>query len=120
VCHVLIIEDEVQVALLIRDLLEEEGATSFAFARTQEEAIAAASAHPPALITSDVRLAEGSGPRAVEAIQERIGPIPVMFITATPAECEPCPAPSLIIPKPFQSATIARAFHALAPAADGS
>ena len=35
-CHVLIIEDEPRVALLIQDLLEREGATTFSFAATRQ------------------------------------------------------------------------------------
>jgi CheY-like chemotaxis protein len=91
VCHVLIIEDEPLLSLLIRDLLEDVGATSFAFAATQEDAIAAASEEPPEFITSDVRLLSGSGPQAVAAILEHLGPIPVVFITATPGDCDPTP-----------------------------
>ena len=41
-CHVLIIEDEPLVAMLLRELLEDEGATSFSFADTQDSALAAA------------------------------------------------------------------------------
>jgi len=114
-CHVLIIEDEPLVAMMIRDVLEDEGATSFAFATTQEEAVARASAHPPALITSDVSLLEGTGPLAVAAIHERLGPVPVVFITATPEDCDPCDPETLIIAKPFATAAVVRAFHALAP-----
>jgi CheY-like chemotaxis protein len=119
-CHVLIIEDEPLVAAMIRDLLEDEGATSFDFAETQQEAVAAARAHPPALITSDVGLREGTGPLAVAAIEARLGPVPVMFITATPEDCAPCGPAALVIAKPFTSAAVARAFHALAPEADPS
>lgn len=115
VCHVLIIEDEALVALLIQDVLEAEGATSFAFAATQEEAVAAAKAHPPALITSDVKLLEGTGPRAVTEILAELGPVPVLFVTATPEECEPCAPPARILGKPVNAAILAHAFQELRP-----
>ena len=112
-CHVLIIEDEPIIALMIEDVLAEEGATSFAFAATQHEAVAAAIEQPPALIISDVKLLEGTGPLAVAEIQARIGRVPVMFLTATPAECHPCEVAAVIIAKPFDRFVLKSAFHDL-------
>lgn len=110
-CHVLIIEDEPLVAALVRDLLEDEGATSFSFADTQERAVAAALADPPALITSDVKLTVGTGPLAVSAIHAELGFIPVIFITGTPSECHPCNPPGRILLKPINQAEFAAAVH---------
>ncbi|MCC2977965.1 response regulator [Sphingomonas sp. PL-96] len=89
-CHVLIIEDEPFVAMTIQAMLEEEGATTVDFAVTEAEAISAALANPPKLITSDVRLIEGTGPLALEQIHQHLGEIPVIFITGSPDECQPC------------------------------
>ena len=50
-CHVLIIEDEVLVAMLIEDTLADVGATSFDIAATENEAVNAAILRPPAFIT---------------------------------------------------------------------
>jgi CheY-like chemotaxis protein len=113
-CHVLIIEDEPLIAMLMRDLLEDEGATSFAVADTQAGAVAAAISKPPALITSDVKLTVGTGPLAVSAIHEELGPIPVIFITGTPADCHPCNPPGRVLQKPLDQAEFAAAFHELA------
>ena len=110
-CHVLIIEDEPLIATLVRELLEDEGATSFSFADTQERAVAAALSDPPALITSDVKLAAGTGPLAVSAIHAKLGSIPVIFITGTPSECHPCNPPGRILQKPINQAEFAAAFH---------
>lgn len=99
-CHVLIIEDEPLIAMQLRDILEDEGAGSFDFAGTQESAIAAAASHHPDLITSDVKLIAGSGPLAVKAIQEALGNVPVIFITATPDACVPCDPPGRVLCKP--------------------
>ncbi|MEO9228505.1 MAG: response regulator [Devosia sp.] len=114
-CHVLIIEDEPLVAMTIQDILASEGATSFEIVDTEEAAVSAAAAHAPSVITSDVKLLEGTGPRAVAEIHRRLGPIPVIFITGTPEECSPCNPPGLIIPKPFTVQAIIAAFHESAP-----
>jgi CheY-like chemotaxis protein len=52
--------DEPLIAMLARDLLQEEGATSFSFAEGQDDAVAAAISEQPGLITSDVKLVEGT------------------------------------------------------------
>jgi CheY-like chemotaxis protein len=114
VCHVLIIEDEPLIAMLVRDVLEDEGATSFSFAETQEDAVAAALSDPPDLITSDVKLVEGTGPLAIAAIHRRLGPIPVIFITGTPADCHPCSPPGRLLTKPFNNSELVNAFHEMA------
>ena len=113
-CHVLIIEDEPLIAMVIQDLLEAGGATSFAFADSQDEAVSAAIARPPAFITSDVKLLKGTGPLAIVAIRILLGPVPVVFITGTPDECEPCDAACRIFRKPFDHEKVLRAFHEMA------
>ena len=114
-CHVLIIEDEPFIAMMLQDLLEEEGATSFAFATTEQGAVDAALAHPPAVITSDVKLVEGTGPHAVTRIHDTLGEVPVIFITGTPDDCRPCNPPGIILSKPMDHRAVASAFHELGP-----
>ena len=110
-CHVLIIEDELLVALDIQGILINEGATSFEIVDTEQGAIAAAVARKPTVMTSDVKLREGTGPSAVHKIHQRLGPIPVIFITGTPADCRPCNPPGSILSKPFTAPAIIAAFH---------
>ena len=64
-CHVLIIEDEPLVAIDLENVLVEAGATSFAFASSEAEAVEQACARLPHVMTSDVRLTSGTGPAAV-------------------------------------------------------
>ena len=97
-------------------LLSLEGATSFAFAVCQEDAVAEAISHPPAIIMSDVKLLEGTGPMAVAIITDRLGPIPVIFITGTPEACSPCNSVSPILLKPFDRPTIAQTFRQMVAA----
>lgn len=114
-CHVLIIEDEPLVAMEIQDILAREGATSFEVAATEKDAVEAAAANEPRIITSDVKLLEGTGPAAVAEINKRIGPIPVIFITGSPEQCKPCNPPGSIVPKPFTEQAVIAAFHAIGP-----
>jgi CheY-like chemotaxis protein len=112
-CHVLIIEDEVLVALDLQDCLAAVGATSFAFAETEGEAVDEARRRRPTLITSDVQLRSGTGPRAVAAIHQQLGPLPTIFITATPDACVPCEPPSVVLAKPIHEPTLIQTFHEL-------
>lgn len=110
-CHVLIIEDEAFIAMDLQQMLEKEGATSFAFAETEDGAIAAAVARRPDVITSDVKLAEGTGPAAIKSIYAILGAIPVIFITGTPSDCTPCEPPGVVLSKPVDARAVREAFH---------
>lgn len=112
-CRVLIIEDKPLIAMQVRQVLEGEGANSFAFAVTQEGAVAAAVSHPPDFITSDVELINGPGPLAVSAIHWQLGDVPVVFITATRAGCAPCAPPGKVLCKPLDETELANVFHQL-------
>lgn len=114
-CHVLIIEDEPITALDLEAIFQKHGGTSFSFADTEIEAVAAATARRPDLIASDVNLREGTGPGAVHRILEQMGPLPVIFITATPGDCRPCVGQARVLSKPVQEASIVAAIHAIAP-----
>ncbi|WBO23856.1 response regulator [Sphingomonas abietis] len=114
-CHVLVIEDDFLIADHICQLMELAGATSIDQAATEGEAIAAARAHPPAVIVSDVRLAEGTGPCAVQAILAEHGEVPVIFVTGTPDACHPRTAPMIVLTKPIQDRLLMATFTELAP-----
>ena len=114
-CHVLIIEDEALIALDIQDMLATAGATTFSFAETEREAVRAAREHRPDVIMSDVMLREGSGPQAVETIQSEMGPLPVIFITATPSACSTCGPPAIVLGKPMVDVQVREAFQLVAP-----
>ena len=110
VCHVLIIEDDPLVALDLQAILEEHGATSFDFAESETEAVRAGRLRRPDVITSDVKLVEGTGPRAVKVLCDVWGDLPVIFITGTPEACSPCEPPGRIISKPVNSTEIIKTF----------
>jgi CheY-like chemotaxis protein len=95
----------------VENLLADNGATSFDFAETEADAVAAALAHQPGFIVSDVSLKHGTGPAAVRTIHALVGDVPVIFITATPGACVPCKPPGRVFEKPMHGASIARAFR---------
>lgn len=105
------------MAMDLEEMLGQEGATSFSFAASQDEAIREALARKPDLITSDVTLSEGTGLLAVSIILDEIGPVPVIFITATPDVCEPRKPGCEVLAKPFNRDAIGRAFRRLAACA---
>jgi CheY-like chemotaxis protein len=103
--HALIIEDQFVVATLIEDELRELGYTSIQVVDTQAEAITAAEAKCPDLITADQRLATGTGIEAIRVIcAERA--IPVVFITAYPEEVRAQLPDAILLAKPFASRTL--------------
>jgi len=114
-CHVLIIEDEWLIGEHIEAIARDSGASSVDRAVSEREAVRAALAHPPAIILSDVNLAEGTGPAAVWAIRTHLGPCPVIFITGTPEACEPCDYAHAILNKPLEPLRIEQAFREVAP-----
>lgn len=109
--HVLIIEDEMLIALAIQMTLEDAGATSFDIAEDEESAVLAARDHRPDIITSDVTLRRGTGPHAVHTIHQELGAVPVIFLTATPDHCTPCDPPGSILAKPFDPDKLTLAYR---------
>ncbi|WP_298089548.1 response regulator [uncultured Sphingomonas sp.] len=110
-CHVLVIEDEWLLAEYISDIAERAGAISIDTAMTEAEAIEAAEGHKPDIILSDVVLAKGEGPQAVQTIFARCGEVPVIFITGTPADCHPCNPPGVVMGKPIDERRMIAAFR---------
>ena len=81
-CHVLIIEDDMLVAMSLTKIIDMLGYAVLGPAPTASEAIALARMTRPDLILSDLNLQQpGDGARAVLAILAA-GDIPVIFITA--------------------------------------
>ncbi len=113
-CHVLIIEDEPYIAMQIEDVLREGGARSVTIATTETDAIAAALAHRPDFITSDVRLSDGTGPSAVRAIRAMVAVVPVTFVTAWPQACGDV-GRAEVLQKPVTAAALLASFRRAVP-----
>lgn len=114
-CHVLIIEDEALVAMLIEDTLGDAGATSFDFAATEDEAVALARVRRPAFITADVTLRIGFGPRAVNRIRSEIGPVAAVVISGDVCPKGPEPPTCPVLTKPFSPEALRATFEARSP-----
>ena len=82
--HALIIEDEVIIALEVEDMLSDLGFATFDVADSPEQAVAAALARRPDLVTADYRIIGGTGVEAVAGIVSAIGPVPVVYVTGNP------------------------------------
>src|SRR6202041_1890352 len=105
---ILIIEDEVLIALDLEHLVESLGHRSIGIARTRAEAIALSRAKRPGLILADIQLADGSS--GLEAVNDLLNSfeVPVIFITAYPERflTGERPEPAFLVSKPYQPAMV--------------
>ena len=102
---ILIVEDEIFVAMDIERILVDAGFQVIAIAADSDEAIAAAEAADIAFV--DLNLRDGPiGPALARALGERYG-VRVVYVTANPAQID-VPAENAIacIRKPFDDAAI--------------
>ena len=111
----LIIEDDPLIAIHLSMLAEDAGATSIGTADTEADAVAAAHQQRPDVILSDVRLIEGTGPKAVARIHTNCGVMPVIFVTGTPEECEPCHYAVAVFRKPVNDRALVAALIKVTP-----
>ncbi len=111
--HVLIIEDEPLTALVLQLLSQDSGATSIDVANSEASAISAAEARRPDIITADLTLRDGSGPAAVRSIRAGIGPVPVIYVTATPRDCEDLEPNDRLLGKPLNEGAFMRTLRAV-------
>ena len=81
VMRILIVEDEPIIALSTQADLEAAGHTVVGLAVTSDEAINLAASCHPDLVLMDIRLAEGNGVEAAQAIHSRWA-IPSLFVTS--------------------------------------
>lgn len=79
--HVLIVEDEMVIALEIESQLRELGYSSFDYADSPDAALRAACEQRPDLVTLDFRILGGTGLDAIVAIVRVLGPLPAVMIT---------------------------------------
>jgi len=106
---ILIIEDEVVIALELQKIVEDMGHFVTAVATTKRKAVAAAQQQPPGLILADIQLADNSsGVDAINEILRGKGAAPAIFITAFPERVLTGERnePAYLITKPFLPATV--------------
>lgn len=120
--HALIIEDQFLITALIEDVLRDLGYQTFDAVDREADAIRAAEARRPDLITADQRLADGSGVGAVRTICAA-RPIPVVFISEYRDEVRALIPGAVLLGKPFNErmmrAAVAEARELAAASAGG-
>lgn len=102
--RILVIEDELQVAQEISDIVTEMGHYVIGSAPTTEDAVEIAEYEEPDLILSDIQLANGgSGIHAVNAILKFYPLTPVVYITGFPERLlsGKGPKPAFLVTKPY-------------------
>lgn len=72
------------IALEVEALLHDFGFDSCDIADNPADAVKYALAHKPDLVTADVRILNGTGVEAMEAITLQLGPIPHIYVTGNP------------------------------------
>jgi DNA-binding response OmpR family regulator len=97
----LIIEDQFLIAAQIEDVLRDMGFSEFDLADNEADALRAARANCPDLITADQRLIAGSGIDAVTKVSGEHGAIPTVYITEFRNEVREALPNALIVGKPF-------------------
>ena len=106
--NVLIIEDELLIAMDLETIVKSLGHSVQEVATTKNEALAAVKRQKPGLILADVKLADGSS--GLEAAKEIVAEreVPIIFITAYPEKVltGERPEPTFLISKPFQRDTV--------------
>jgi CheY-like chemotaxis protein len=106
--NVLIIEDELLIAMDLETIVTSLGHSVQEVATTKNEALAAVKRKKPGLILADVKLADGSS--GLDAAKEIVAEdeVPIIFITAYPEKVltGERPEPTFLISKPFQRDTV--------------
>lgn len=106
--NVLIIEDELLIAMDLETIVGSLGHSVQDVATTKAEALAAVKRCKPGLILADVKLADGSS--GLDAAREIVAKdeVPIIFITAYPEQVltGERPEPTFLISKPFQRETV--------------
>lgn len=115
VVRVLIVEDEVMIALLLTQLVEQLGYSVCDVATTEAEAVAMAMACQPGLIIVDAGLREGSGIAAMATILQH-GFVPHLYVTGDKHLVRTLALEAIVLEKPFFARELANGIErALVP-----
>ena len=106
--RVLVIEDDVLIAMLLAEQLAGMGHDVCATAATEAEARIAAVRYRPDLMIVDAGLGRGSGVAVVEEIL-RAAPVAHVFVSGDPEKVRMCRPDAVVVRKPFRQAELERA-----------
>ena len=116
---ILLVDDEPDIVEMLQEYLREVGYEVLT-AETSEHALrqASLSPRPPALLVTDVRLAETSGPRLARILKESYPKMGVLFMTGYSGALDTDETSELadhpILQKPFRREELLRAMHRVA------
>lgn len=108
--RVLLVEDDVMIAMLLAEILAELGHTVCAIAVTEIDAVAAALRNRPDLMIVDAGLSEGDGVSAVDTIL-LAGFVPHVFVTGDPLGVQALSPGAIVLQKPFFEPELIRAIE---------
>jgi CheY-like chemotaxis protein len=115
--HVLVVEDQPELAQLIRRLLEPAGYTVTVCTDAENALSEFAAVHSPALLITDVVMPGMTGPELAVAMRERHPGLPVLFMSGyTAAALGPqvqLDGNSGLVEKPFNRSTLLAAVEQL-------
>lgn len=80
--HILVVDDDPDVALLVKMVLTRRGGYEVEIAMDGAGALAAVEARPPELVVTDIEMPEINGLDLVKALRRRIPDLPVIVMTA--------------------------------------
>lgn len=108
--RVLVVEDDVMIAMLLADVLAATGHDVCAIEATEAGAVAAAVRCRPDLMIVDARLGDGSGFSAVEQILQT-GFVPHVFISGDISGVRSLKPGAVAMQKPFSESDLLRAIQ---------
>lgn len=108
--RVLVVEDEMLIAMLLADTLGAMGYDVCAIEATETGAVAAAARCNPDLMIVDARLRDGSGISAVEEIL-RTRWVPHVFVSGETSTIKALRPGAIVIQKPFREMDLNRAIQ---------
>ena len=107
--HALILEDHSTAALSLKAALGAMGFSTFGFASTATQALAAAKARKPDLVISSLSVHSGFETDALAALNDEIEGAPIIFTT----DGEEAVDEALVLQRPVGRAALSRAWDSL-------
>lgn len=117
--RIVVVEDDVFIAMDLAELLIGLGHDVPAIARTEAEAVAAAAKFHPNLMIVDGTLAEGSGISAMRQINAQ-GFVPHFYTTGNPFQIRELVKDAIIVAKPFSLQSLTKGIAEAMCTADAS
>jgi DNA-binding response OmpR family regulator len=108
--RVLVVEDEILIAMLITQVLEDMGHDVCATESTKAGAVAAAAQHKPDFMIVDAGLPDGSGVSAVEEIL-LAAQVAHIFVSGDVAGIKALRPHAVVVQKPFFASDLNRAMQ---------